>query len=90
MDGGVGFVNVRMDYWCSGKGMNAMSKDTLNHYFDLLKETIRENNLLNSPTKVYNVDETGIPLDSKTPKIITAKGTKKVHYQSSGRKGLTI
>ena len=67
--------------------MNAMNKDTLNHYFDLLEETMKENNLLNSPTKVYNVDETGIPLDPKTPKVITVKGTKKVRYQSTGRKG---
>ena len=67
--------------------MNAMNKDTLNHYFDLLEETMKENNLLNSPTKVYNVDETGIPQDPKTPKVITIKETKKVRYHSTGRKG---
>ena len=61
--------------------MNAMNKDTLNYYFDLLEETMKENNLVNSPTKVYNVDETGIPLDPKTPKVITIKGMKKVRYQ---------
>lgn len=57
--------------------MNAMNSDTLKQYFDLLEETLKENDLLNSPTKLYNVDETGIPLDPKTPKIVTVKGTKR-------------
>ena len=53
--------------------MNAMNEDKLNHYFDLLEETMKENKLLNSPTKKYNVDETGVPLVPKTPKVITVK-----------------
>jgi len=53
--------------------MGAMNEDTLNQYFDLLEETLKQNNLLNSPMKPYNVDETGIPLDPKTPRIVTVK-----------------
>ena len=30
-----------------------------------LKETLEQNNLMNSPQQVYNVDETEVPLDSK-------------------------
>ena len=84
MDGGVGFVSqngllvLRKGDSTSFLCMNAMNEDTLNHYFDLLGKTMKENNLLNSQTKVYNVDETGIPLDPKTPKVITVKGIKKV------------
>ena len=71
--------------------MDAMNKDTLKQYFDLLEETLKENNLENSPMSIYNVDETGIPLNPKTPKVVTAKSTKKVRYQSTGRKGqLTV
>jgi len=58
--------------------MDTMNEDTLNQYFDLLKDTLKQNNLLNFP-KLYNVDETGIPLDPKTPpRVITVKGTKSV------------
>ena len=67
--------------------MDAMNEDTLKQYFSLLEDTLKENDLINSPTKLYNVDETGIPLDPKTPRIVTVKGTRKVRYQSTGRKG---
>ena len=53
----------------------------------MLEDNLKENDLLNSPTKLYNVDETGIPLDPKTPRIVTVMGTRKVRYQSTGRKG---
>ena len=42
--------------------MDAMNEDTLKQYFELLKQ---KNNLLNSSTKLYDVGETGIPLDPK-------------------------
>ena len=32
------------------------------------------------------MDETGVPLDHKQPKVITRKGTKKVYGPSSGDK----
>ena len=67
--------------------MNGMNKDTLNHYYDLLEETMKENNLLDFPTKLYNFDETGIPLDPKIPKVKAIKGMKNVRYQNTGRKG---
>ena len=31
----------------------------VNHYFDLLEETLRVNNLLDSPSQIFNCDETG-------------------------------
>ena len=67
--------------------MDAMNEDTLKHYFDLLEDTLKEHNLLDSPSQLYNVDESGIPLDPKALKVVTMKGTKKAQYQSPGRKG---
>ena len=43
--------------------------------------------LLNSSAQIYNVDETGIPIDPKAPNVFTKTGTKKVQYRSTGRKG---
>ena len=71
-------ANVRMD---------AVNEDTITHYFDLLKKTLEENGLINSPERIYNVDETGVPLDPKAPNVVTRKGTKKVRYRSTGKKG---
>ena len=52
-----------------------------------METTLRENNSLNSPAQIYNIDETGIPLDLKTPNVVAKTGTKKVRYRSTGRKG---
>ena len=61
-----------------------MNEDTLKQYFDLLEDTLQENDLINSPTKL---DESGIPLDPSSPKVVTVKGTRNVRYQSTRRKG---
>ena len=66
--------------------MDAMNSDTLKQYYDLLEDTLKEHNLHNSPSQLYNVDESGIPLDPKAPKVVTVRGIKKAWYQSPGRK----
>ena len=64
--------------------MDAVNDETLKQYYDLLEDTL---NLMSSPSCIYNVDETGIPLDPKAPKVVAPVGMKKVRYQSPGRKG---
>jgi len=49
--------------------------------------------LVNKPSQLYNVDETGVPFNPRPPNIVATKGrkTKKVRYRTSGRKGqLTV
>ena len=58
--------------------MDAVNEDTITHYFDLLKQTLVDNSLTNSPERIHNVDETGVPLDPRAPNVVTRKGTKKV------------
>ena len=58
--------------------MDAVNEDTITHYFDLLKQTVIDNSLINSPERIYNVDDTGAPLDPRAPNVVTRKGTKKV------------
>jgi len=67
--------------------MDAVNRDTMSHYFTLLQKTLDKNGLTNSPGQIYNVDESGIPLDPKAPNIVAKTGTKKVRYRSTGRKG---
>ena len=67
--------------------MDAVNTSTMKHYFDLLKKTLKENKLIDSPGQIYNVDECGIPLDPKAPNVVAKVGFKKVCYRSTGRKG---
>ena len=69
--------------------MDAVNKETIDQYFSLLHDTLSTHGLLNKPSQIYNVDESGMPFNPRPPKVVTAKGrkTKKVRYRSSGRKG---
>ena len=61
-------ANVRMDY---------VNKETMTEYFDLLKNVLSEHGLMNLPNQIYNVDETGMPLEHRPPKVVTKKRPKK-------------
>ena len=67
--------------------MDAINSETLEHYFTLLKNTLEENNLKNSPQRIYNVDESGVPLDPKGLNVVAEAGSRKVRVRSTGRKG---
>ena len=67
--------------------MDAVNEVKMKQYFYLLEDTLTQNDLLNHPARIYNVDETGMPLDPKSPNILTKKGVKKVCNRTSGRKG---
>jgi len=50
----------------------------MQHYFKLLQDVLEKNGLINTPHRIYNVDESGIPLDSKALNVVAKKGCKKV------------
>ena len=64
----------------------ALSQEKLSAYFDLLEKTLNEKGLLDKPNFIFNMDESGMPLDHKQLKRIATKGSKKVHGQASGNK----
>ena len=63
------------------------SPEVLDHYFDILKETLDKNDLSRKPCQKYNYDETGMPLDQAPPKVIAWKGQK--HTQSITTSNIT-
>ena len=64
----------------------ASNRAVLDHYFDLLEETLVENNLKDSPCQIYNMDESGMPLAPKPLKTIHEKGTKNAFAMTSSMK----
>ena len=67
--------------------MEAMQKkDALDKYFILLKSILDDHDLGGKPGQIYNMDETGIPLDHRSPRVLAKKGSKKVRYCSTGNK----
>ena len=64
-----------------------INPETIKHYFKLLKDTLEQNNLMDSPQQIYNVEESVVPLDPKGLNIVAATGSKKVRVRSTGKKG---
>ena len=59
--------------------MDAVTSQTIKHYFNLLEKTLKDNNLLN---KLAQIDETGT--------LSANKGVKKVKSHTSGNKAQTM
>ena len=57
--------------------MEALDIEKMNEYFKSLEETLKQHNLMNYPGQIYNVDETGFPLDHRPPNVIARRGQKK-------------
>jgi len=64
----------------------ATDPEMLDCYFDLLEKTMTENDLLDKPCQIYNVDETGLPLDPKAPQLIFQQGERNPAAVGSGNK----
>ena len=63
-----------------------------NAWFELLHTTLIENDLLDKPERIYNVDESGFPLDPKRLKVIAEKGAQNLFriIGGSGRENITV
>ena len=78
-------LSLRCGDSTAGVRMNAVNSENID-YFDLLKEVFDKYGFADHPEAIYNMDETGMPLEPRPPKIVTKKGQKKVRYQTSGQK----
>ena len=59
----------------------------MQQYFTLLHDVLVKHSLMDNPACIYNVDETGLPLDHCPPKyIVSRKGCKEVQSHTSGNK----
>jgi hypothetical protein len=62
--------------------MDATNKATIDAYYDLLHETLEAHKLLDNPAQIYNIDESGMPLDPRPPKHHSQKRAKEGALQS--------
>ena len=60
----------------------ATDPEMLGRYFDLLEATLMENHLDGKPGQLFNMDESGMPLDPKAPKLVFQKGSNAFNVSS--------
>ena len=82
-------ICLRIPTTLSHVQVKGASPEAIGAYFDTLEETSR-NDLLDKPGQVFNMDETGVPLDPKSMKAIAEKGMKDPSYVSSGHRSLLL
>lgn len=83
-------IVVRKSEGLSLARAQGLTKEDAENYFDLLKCILIKHNLMDKPSNIYNVDETGLPLNNKPGFVLAEKGSKDVHYLTSGEKGESI
>ena len=49
--------------------MDSTNFEVIRKYYDALEETLMAHNLSNTPGQIYNMDESGMPLDPR-PNVI--------------------
>ncbi|CAH1960890.1 unnamed protein product [Acanthoscelides obtectus] len=81
---------VRKAQGMSTARAKGMTRQECTQYFELLGNVLGENNLLNKPQNIFNVDETGLQLNNNPGKVVVTKGTKMVNCITSAEKGETI
>lgn len=58
----------------------------VDRYFDLLRKVMIEYDLMGKPAQIFNVDESGMPLDPKPVKGVFRVGKKNLSGSASGDK----
>ncbi|GBP64917.1 hypothetical protein EVAR_49210_1 [Eumeta japonica] len=67
-----------------------LSREEVNNFYDLLNKVLTENDLLDKPERLYNMDESGIQLNNKPGKGIAKEGAKVVNSVTSAEKCKTM
>ena len=79
-------LSLRSGDSTAGVRLDAMSEENMKTYFDLLREVYDTFDFENHPEAIYNMDETGVPLEPRPPKVVAKRGQKKVRCRTSGQK----
>ena len=78
-------LSLRSGDSTAGVRIDAVNEENMRIYFNLLKEVYDELDFAGDPERIFNMDETGMPLEPRPPKVVAHKGVKKVPYRCSGQ-----
>ena len=66
--------------------MDTVNAENMKAYFDLVCQIYYKHGFESSPECIYNMDETGVPLEPRPPKVVGSEVRKKIRYHTSGQK----
>lgn len=83
-------LSIRKPEGLSRARINGMKKEKVTEFFKTLENVVEHNDLRGKPECVYNVDETGVPLNNRPPNIVAKKGSKDVVSMTSVERGENV
>lgn len=83
-------ITLRKSEGVSLARVNAMNRSEVNAYFQLLESVVIQDNEMLPPNCVFNMDESGLQLNSRPGHVLAEKGSKAVSTVTSTEKGETI
>lgn len=83
-------ISVRQAEGLSVARAQGMSRPEADGFFKLLRQVMEEENLMDKPQNIFNMDESGIQLTNKPGKVLTTKGAKDVHVLTPHERGENI
>ena len=63
-----------------------MSVSKVAKYFYALHDVSKKTGVLVKPTSIWNMDECGLQMDFRSPKIVAARGAKHLQARTSGKR----
>ncbi|KAM3963687.1 uncharacterized protein ACR2FA_002210 [Aphomia sociella] len=72
-------LSIRQAEGLSLARAKGLSREEVNNFYDLLIKVLTDNDLLDKPERIYNMDESGIQLNNKPGKVVAKKGAKVVN-----------
>jgi hypothetical protein len=58
--------------------IRACNQNVFNYYFELLRQTLENKNIMNEPSNIWNSDESGYQCQSGSSKIVCKKSDKNI------------
>ena len=78
-------LSLRSGDSTAGVRIDAVNEENMRNYFNLLKEVYDELDFAGHPERIFNMDETGMPLGPQPPKVVGTKVSKKFLIVALGR-----
>ena len=79
-------ISLRITSCLSLATTKASNAEVISNFFDMLEDVLLENELVDKPADIFNMDETGMPLNPLPPKGVCKRGTKVTVSVLSGDK----
>lgn len=62
----------------------ATNHESLDCYYELLEDALKSNGIFNNASWIFKCDETGVPLNPPSPKVLHEVGAKNPCYLNGG------